>query len=99
METFRNFELGLAGQVLCTNEKEALKLAESFFGCEPRMLVEGRKDFKKESGLIVEYFDRHDGTQENPFFCIIQKQKRLIPNMKSIVDKQFYSEIKTLLSE
>lgn len=90
---FRNYELGLAGQVLCANEEEALTQACSFFGCEVNMVYEGRREKRQGVGTVREYFERKDGPQEHPFFCIIREGRRLIPNMETIVDRESYLKI------
>jgi hypothetical protein len=90
---FLNYELGLAGQVLCANEKEALNLASSFFGCEFNMVYEGRKEKRPGVGTVREFYERIDGPQEHPFFCIIREKKKLIPNMETIVDRESYLKI------
>lgn len=90
---FHNYELGLAGQVLCSNEKEALTQAVAFFGCEPGMVYEGRRERRQGVGMVREYFEKKDGAQENPFFCIIRDKRKLIPTMEVIVDRESYLKI------
>ena len=70
MSIFQNHELRMAGAVLCESREEAARLAEDFFGIEAGMTYKGREETKPE-GIVLELFDRRDGAQENPFYCVI----------------------------
>lgn len=70
MSIFQNYELRMAGGVLCESMDEATRLAESFFGIETGMTYKGREEIRPE-GIVLELFDQRDGAQENPFYCVI----------------------------
>ena len=70
MSIFQNYELRMAGEVLCESRDEATRLAEDFFGIEAGMTYKGREETRTE-GIVLELFDQKDGAQENPFYCVI----------------------------
>lgn len=70
MSIFKNYELKMAAEFICKDKDEAIRAAADYFMIEPNLVYSSREEIRPE-GIILELFDRSDGAQEDPFFCII----------------------------